>query len=282
MTTEVLEGEIIEAESRAITVSETVSLPVPVEEVLRQWEQYQELTRKLLNETDYQKIGNKQFKKKSAWRKYARAFNITDRVTFEEISRFDDGFPRYARLRVEARAMNGRTAEADQECHVTERCCVQPCNKRSWKGHDCCDEDCNGKRHWSHAGDLPATALTRAKNRAISDLIGAGEVSAEEMEGTDQQERPAFRQPTVPPPSCPEHGTKFMQLVKAGKSKKTGNAYDAFWSCDKTCTNGKDYSGKANGKSYSKDAAAHIADLQLARGDAQPVTAEQMDDLPNE
>lgn len=276
MTTEILEGEIIEAESRALTVSDTVSLPIPVDEVIHQWEQYQELTRRLLNDTDYQKIGNKQFKKKSAWRKYARAFNITDRVTFEEISRFDDGFPRYARLRVEARAMNGRTAEADQECHVTERCCVQPCSKRTWKGHECCRE-CDGKRHWSHAGDLPATALTRAKNRAISDLIGAGEVSAEEMEGTDRQPQQSRHTPdTTPKPVCPEHGSDYMKRI----DPRASDTWTPFWKCHANgCLLGKNKKG-ATGWTIFDD--AWQAQLQLARGDAQPVTLEQMDDLPHE
>ena len=50
--------------------------------------------------------------------------------------------------------------------------------------------------HWGHPGDVAATALTRAKNRAISDLIGAGEVSAEEIE---REQQPAA---TPAPPSA--------------------------------------------------------------------------------
>ena len=170
-----------------VPIQETVSLPITVEQAVQQWNDYQRLTQALLNATDYQKIGKREFKKKSAWRKYARAFNITDRVTFEHIERASDGFPLWARIRVEASAPNGRTVEADHECHISERCCAaaqgETCHKKSWDGHYCCVKDCNGRPHWSHPGDLPATALTRAKNRAIADLIGAGEVSAEEMQG---------------------------------------------------------------------------------------------------
>lgn len=183
-----------------IPYSETVSLPITVEQAQAQWDEYQRLTQLLLNETDYQKIGSKQFKKKSAWRKYARAFNITDHVTFEHIERSEDGFPLWARIRVEASHPNGRSVEADHECHVKERCCAAAsgmlCEKKTWRGHTCCLTNCNGRNHWSHPGDLPATALTRAKNRAISDLIGAGEVSAEEMEGQrsgDDELQPARR-----------------------------------------------------------------------------------------
>lgn len=163
----------------------TVKLPCTVDEALTQWREYQELTRKLLDESDYQKAGDKKFKKKSAWRKYARAFNISDEVVFEHIERGPDHFPLYARVRVRATASNGRTEEADHECHVKERCCKSGC----WFKHDHCDPDCDGRIHWAHPGDLPATALTRAKNRAISDLIGAGEVSAEEISDEERKEK---------------------------------------------------------------------------------------------
>ena len=184
-------AETERAESLPMTavtvVRETVALPVSVEKAMEEWEQYQQLTRRLLDDSDYQAIGQKKFKKKSAWRKYARAFNISDRVTYEHIERSLDGFPLWARIRVEASAPNGRVAEADHECHVNERCCPTiygaACPKTSWRNHTCCQPGCSGRVHFAHPGDIPATATTRAKNRAISDLIGAGEVSAEEMEG---------------------------------------------------------------------------------------------------
>lgn len=189
--------------------SATVALAQPVAEIVAQWTEYQQLTAALLDETDYQKIGAKKFKKKSAWRKYARAFNISDRVVFEEIVRADDGFPIYARVRVEAsHPATGRSAQADHECHVTEKCCNQPCAKASWTNHTCCSPSCNGRVHFSHPGDIPATATTRAKNRAISDLIGAGEVSAEEMtntarppeDGTVEGEFTVLDSPATAPP----------------------------------------------------------------------------------
>jgi hypothetical protein len=189
--------ETIENGRALVPMEQTVSLPIPVEEAVAQWRQYQELTRQLLDQTDYQKIGDKQFKKKSGWRKYARAFNITDRVTYEHVERAPDGFPLWARIRVEASHPNGRSAEADHECHISERCCPAAtgasCRMRNWDKHTCCAQGCTGRMHWSHPGDLPATALTRAKNRAISDLIGAGEVSAEEMEREPQKATTAPR-----------------------------------------------------------------------------------------
>jgi len=45
-----------------------------------------------------------------------------------------------------------------------------------------------------------ATATTRAKNRAISDLIGAGEVSAEEMDGQRPRDEENDSSKAAPPP----------------------------------------------------------------------------------
>ena len=43
-----------------------------------------------------------------------------------------------------------------------------------------CSRQEGNKAHPNH--DIPATAMTRATNRAIADLIGAGEVTAEEIQ----------------------------------------------------------------------------------------------------
>ena len=161
-----------------------VALPVSVAHAVQQMREYQELTQQLLEPSDYQMIGGKKFKKKSAWRKYGRAFNISDQVVSEEIQRSDDGFPVFARIRVRAMSAGGRSAEADHECHVSEKCCPAARASACEKRHDHCPGGCDGRVHWSHPGDIPATATTRAKNRAISDLIGAGEVSAEELDGS--------------------------------------------------------------------------------------------------
>jgi len=330
MTTEIIEGETrvlspdeYKAEraagtgvgaGRELAIMETVALPVSVDVALQQWADYQRLTRELLDDSDYQSIGKKRFKKKSAWRKYARAFNITDRVTYEHVERDATGHPIWARLRVEARATNGRTAEADHECHVRERCCSQPCSKRSWKDHYCCTADCDARKHWSHPGDLPATALTRAKNRAISDLIGAGEVSAEEMteQSTDTSgngasarsqprqsasatafERDESRRPDagaarIPPskpapeqskpdmraPLCPQHEQE-CNWIKAGTSA-AGKKYGSFYACpDRSCTAGR------TGKGFSISTADWQDILSREANEAAPEKID-LDDLPFE
>jgi hypothetical protein len=158
---------------------------INVDQAVEEWDRYQELTKRLLNESDYQTIGKRKFKKKSAWRKYAKAFNISCEVLTQEVQRTEDGYPLFARVVVRATEPSGRWQDADHECHVSEKCCPAAlkanCSKESWRTHTCCKPGCDGRLHFSHPGDLPAIAFTRAKNRAISDLIGAGEVSAEEM-----------------------------------------------------------------------------------------------------
>lgn len=175
-------------ENRALVPSGVVALPIPVEQAVKDWEQYQDLCRRLLDEADYQTIGVKRFRKKSGWRKLARAFNITDEIVASSIQRDDGGRVISAEFTIKATAPNGRSADGWASCSIAER------------GHDEdilddyngveCKGPCDGRKHFSLPDHtIPATAHTRAKNRAISDLIGAGEVSAEEIEGDERPEK---------------------------------------------------------------------------------------------
>jgi hypothetical protein len=157
------------------------------------WREYQELVQALLTDDDYQVIAGNKFRKKSGWRKLARFFNISIEKIDQVITRDEFERPVYATVTVRASAPNGRSVTATHEAHVLEKCCADreapgDCRLRevyedSGKptGHVHCSSECTGWRHWSHPGDLVATSETRATNRAISDIIGAGEVSAEEM-----------------------------------------------------------------------------------------------------
>lgn len=198
-----MSNEVARVEVGERAVGTIVELGVPVEQIRAAFAAYMDLTQKILTPDDYQTVKqggkDKTFKKKSAWRKYSTAFNLTELVDqgFLEIER--DGFnrPTNARALVVMQATNGRTASGYHECNVHERCCPtafgERCPKKGWKGHYCCSTGCTGHSHWSHPGDIPATAHTRAKNRAISDMIGAGEVSAEEVtdDGPQFDDEPA-------------------------------------------------------------------------------------------
>lgn len=184
---------IIDAESEEVPVGTTAALvPLASSSVVRPaaaladireaFQDYQALCASLLVADDYQQIGDKQFRKKSAWRKLAVAFNVSCEVVSRDYERNDAGRIVRAEVVVRALAPNGRYMEGLGACDIFERCCSTPCPKTRWQKHKCCESDCNGSHHFSKPQhDIPATAMTRATNRACADLFGMGEVSAEEV-----------------------------------------------------------------------------------------------------
>ena len=136
---------------------------VDVETAKAEWNAYQILCKELLNDSDYQAYEQngkiKQFPKKSAWAKLGRAFNVNTEIVDKEFIIGKNGETKEAYYCIRATLPNGRTVESDGSCSRHEK----------------------GKSHaTSHT--IRSTAKTRATNRAISELIGAGEVSAEELD----------------------------------------------------------------------------------------------------
>jgi hypothetical protein len=113
----------------------------------------------LIGPNDVQKEGSRTFKKKSAWRKLARHFCISTAVVQVQRDIIEGSF--LATVTVKASGPWGQSTEAVGAC-----------------GQD----EATGRRTITIA-DAIATAETRATNRAISNLIAMGEVSAEEMSG---------------------------------------------------------------------------------------------------
>lgn len=136
-------------------------------------QQYEELKSAIVRETDkqifYRKVrkGDKWlsepqvFLKKSFWRRLATYFGLSLELVREE--KIVDAQTAVIGYRVMYRAVapNGRSMESDGMCVADEK---------------------SGELKTEHT--TRATAHTRAKNRAISDLVGGGEVSAEELEGS--------------------------------------------------------------------------------------------------
>lgn len=211
--------------SRKNELEQAGGFALNVDQALQQYQAYIELTNKMLQPEDFQEIGGKKYKKKSAYRKYANAFKVSVVDTTIEIHRDDSGRPVWAQAIVWVETRDGRRFFGTQECHLHEKCCPafegQVCNKKGYHTH--CAQGCNGYIHFAHPGDIPATAYTRALNRAVSDAIGSGEVSAEEMEGvtgepSEQQPsrsdtpRTKDNQPELP--DCPECGKMLRQDKK--------------------------------------------------------------------
>jgi hypothetical protein len=151
--------------------------------------QFQSLKRDLLNETeDIVTIAGKKHVKRSGWRKIALAFNISTSIVSVEHEKTDDRY--IVRVRARATAPNGRFAEEIAVCDSSE----------FEKG-----------RLEATLHNIETKAATRAINRAVSDLVGGGEVSAEEAQ---QGEQKVPQQGAHPQPKDRTGMMKFTWKVK--------------------------------------------------------------------
>ena len=152
-----------------------------VQAALEVMKAFQELKQKVLDANDTVTISGKQYIKRSGWRKIAMAFNIsTEVVKIEREKIYDKTY--VVRVIARARAPGGRVSEEAGVCDSTE----------FERGN------LQGTLH-----NIETKAVTRAINRAISNLVGGGEVSAEEIiKGPDEvvrereiQEEPQQKEP---------------------------------------------------------------------------------------
>jgi len=139
------------------TTTDIVRPAVSAQQAIAAWNEFQDLKKAILQPSDLQRISGKDFMKKSAWRKFATFFNLNDKIVEEVQTPHQDGQGWTWKIKVECMAPNGRITEGVGMCSTSER----------------------NFAHLEH--DTYATAHTRAKNRAISDMVAAGEVSAEEV-----------------------------------------------------------------------------------------------------
>ena len=159
--------EVVRRERRSEVIR-----PLDASELVESFNAYQHLLPKLLNDDDYQAADGKRFVKKSGWRKIATAFDLDVQIIRSTVDRDPDGTPVRAEVWARAIAPSGRSMDGDGYCSIDES--RFQCQKGRQKLEN----------------DLRATATTRAMNRAISGLVGMGEVSAEEVS--------ADAQPAVP------------------------------------------------------------------------------------
>ncbi|OGC12566.1 hypothetical protein A3J90_08410 [candidate division WOR-1 bacterium RIFOXYC2_FULL_37_10] len=147
----------METNTSSIVPAQPIVLPaVTSNEALKAWDLYEDLKKKIVTESDVQKIGGKNFLKKSYWRKAARFFNLNIELVEERKEDLGEGKFAY-HFKARATAPNGAFAEGTGSCDNSEK----------------------GISKSIH--NTRTTAETRAWNRAVSNLIGAGEVSAEEI-----------------------------------------------------------------------------------------------------
>jgi hypothetical protein len=156
--------QLVQAE---VVPSTSMIMPAgSIDQAVEQFELYQELKLKLGTPEDFQQIGSKKHPKKSFVRKVQRFFNVSCELV--EIMPFRDETGKVIAWLAKARAVHlgtGAFQEGDGACSYEEKTADDPyAEKRLRTIH-------NVRSH----------AVTRAKNRAILDLVGFGEVSAEEF-----------------------------------------------------------------------------------------------------
>lgn len=132
-------------------------------EAANAWRLFLEWKKVMLGDSDYATIRGMKVIRKSGLRKMAVSFDLRDRIVEQERADREDGTFTW-RMVVEVRAPNGRICTGVAVCDSKERKFA----------------------HVEH--DVYATCHTRAKNRAISDMVAGGVVSAEEMAPATGQE----------------------------------------------------------------------------------------------
>lgn len=150
--------EKMEKKVQEVVVNNANPIVMPVvspEEAVEAWKKYEALKSKIVTDKDVQKIQGKDYLKKSYWRKIATFFNLSCEC-MEEHRAADNDFFTYV-VTYKATAPNGRFSYGDGACSSTEK----------------------GLTKTEH--NTRSIAHTRAYNRAVSNLVGGGEVSAEEM-----------------------------------------------------------------------------------------------------
>ncbi len=169
---------------KSLAVHEIVMPAVSSQEAVRAWEQYQELKTKIVDpKVDVQVIEGKEFLKKSYWRKIATFFNLSVEVVEERKEQIGKTFVWH--FTCKAIAPNGRFAVGVGSCDAFEKATKKNGGYVRWNKF---------KKVWEEATpnsihNIRATAETRAFNRAVSNLVGGGEVSAEEVEMIQGEEK---------------------------------------------------------------------------------------------
>lgn len=183
------ENELVAVDNSTVPLNTQFDM-VDVEHAAAVQKNFGDLVEALLDKNaDYQ--GGK--KRKSAWRKLARAFNISDEPITKEIIRDENHQIISAYFEVKAILPNGRSGFGVGDCSIFD--------KIKYDDSELPSNFELRKRFTNAEHDVIATAHTRAKSRAISDLIGAGEVSAEEMDNPHVGSK--SHKPSAPKPAKP-------------------------------------------------------------------------------
>lgn len=152
------------------------------EEALAIWAQYQDIIQKVCIDVDYQMIEGNKFRKKSGWRKIATFFNLSVDVTEERMEVLNEKIGHFAyHFTCKATAPNGRYAVGTGSCDSYDKKKFDPTLGMFVQYNKFKRTSTPAEPNTIH--NVRSTAETRAFNRCVSNLVGGGEVSAEEVEG---------------------------------------------------------------------------------------------------
>lgn len=227
-----------------------------IEEQKALMEAYDRAVHSLIGPNDVEEEGGRPFKRKSAWRKMARFFHLSTQVVSKEAgwARQDGERVFVADVVVRAVAPWGQYTEALGSCSTEElrfRMAYPPCpncggrmfdnrGDDRWDNHFRCADDGTELTEGDYDPDLVgtrvpnptalakarhdcvATAETRATNRAVSNLVAAGEVSYEEVQGGDERAYDRDRERSRGGGSSSDSGSppSLDDRVGFGKEKK--------------------------------------------------------------
>jgi hypothetical protein len=259
-----------------------IVLPVSIEGMQKAWDRFQQVKKALLSSdvVKYNKFGyiadsgdeGKDYIVKSGWRKIATAFNLSIDMNIGEPKKIygEDGEGKYYTwlFPVRAIAPNGKYQDSIGACS----------SRKAFFSKK------NKQRIDPQEEDIILMAQTVGINRAISDLVGGGEVSGEEMIGkernTSEQPKaiitttqPVFDRsklnPNAKPPTkinpktkkeyCPTISRLYIIATSPPEKKGYGMDQDDF---HKLCL---DTTGKEHSKDYTNQDCWNIEDEMIKR-----------------
>jgi hypothetical protein len=186
-----------------------VEIVAPIDDdiLVENWRRMQRFKQRVLTKDDYVVIAGRLYLKKSAWRKWEFACGVSDEiVSFDRVPTQGKDQGGNFSYRVVVRAFHEKSGRSSVGVAAASR---------------------REKKDWAHEEhDIFALAHTRAKNRAIADLVGGGEVSAEEMT-SEIQRTPAPAESPVPqvqgpasPASASDLTNEALTVLKWTQSTK--------------------------------------------------------------
>jgi hypothetical protein len=199
-------------------------LPMAPEQARSVMQAYQETCKAILTSDDVQRVGDREFTKRSGFQKLGAAYGVSTEIVSQHLESVLRGEEEetegvyVARAVVRAIHPSGRHAEGDGTCASNE--------KRFRKGDEKLEHS------------LMATAVTRATNRAISNLIAFGSISAEEAEASapvTEASLPAWAVPAGDIPAVAHNLNRVLNaagVMDTAVVSRVGNA--VFDRCDKT------------------------------------------------